>query len=106
MVAHDSPGLLMLEGRRDLAVLWDIRVAPEVRGHGIGSALWQEVEIWASLRACRHLKVETQNTNVGACNFYARQGCYLGAMNRYAYPELPDEIQLLWYKDLEAGNQR
>jgi hypothetical protein len=28
-VAFDTPGLTMLEGRRDLAVLWDIRVSPK-----------------------------------------------------------------------------
>jgi len=103
VVAHNSSDVSMLEGRRDLAILWDLRVAPELRGHGIGSALWRESETWAAFKACRQLKVETQNTNVGACKFYARQGCHLGAVNRYAYPELPEEIQLLWYKDLKDG---
>ena len=46
------------------------------------------------------LKIETQNTNVRACRFYERQGCQLRAIHRAAYPELPEEIQLLWYKDL------
>ena len=27
-------------------------------------------------------------------------GCKLGAINRMAYPQLPDEIQLLWYKEI------
>ena len=40
-VAFDTPGLTMLEGRRDLSVLWDIRVAPNTRGKGIGSALFE-----------------------------------------------------------------
>ncbi len=100
MIAHDTPDTVLLEGRRDLAVVWDLRVAPEFRRLEIGGALWRAVEIWAARRACRQLKVETQNTNAGACRFYARQGCYLGAVNRNAYPELPEEIQLLWYKDL------
>src|SRR5882762_228410 len=43
-VAFDTPGLTMLEGRRDLLVLWDIRVAPNARGKGIGSALFEKVE--------------------------------------------------------------
>ena len=38
--------------------------------------------------------------NVAACRFYVRQGCTLGAVNRLAYPNLPNEIQMLWYKDL------
>jgi GNAT superfamily N-acetyltransferase len=37
-VARDTSTLEMLEGRRDLALLWDIRVAPLARGRGVGSA--------------------------------------------------------------------
>jgi GNAT superfamily N-acetyltransferase len=99
-VAFDTPGLMMLEGRRDLAVLWDIRVAPEARGQGVGAALFRAAEAWASARGCRQLKVETQNVNLPACRFYARQGCVLGAIHRFAYPELPHEVQLLWYRGL------
>jgi ribosomal protein S18 acetylase RimI-like enzyme len=96
----------MLEGRDDLAVLWDLRVAPEARGRGVGSALFREVEAWARTRGCRELKVETQNVNVAACRFYAHMGCSLGALNSHAYPEVPDEVQLLWYRSLEARPQR
>jgi len=99
-VAFDTPGLTMLEGRRDLSVLWDIRVAPNARGKGIGSALFERVEAWARARSCRQLKVETQNINVPACGFYARHGFEIRAVHHAAYPELPEEIQLLWYKDL------
>jgi GNAT superfamily N-acetyltransferase len=99
-VAYDTTGLDMLEGRTDLAVLWDIRVAPAVRGQGVGSALFRAAETWATARGCRQLKVETQNINVPACRFYARQGCVLEAVHRGAYPEFPGEIQLLWHKDL------
>ena len=100
VVAFDTPGVQMLEGRRDLAVLWDIRVAPDARGHGIGAALFRAAEAWAAARGCRQIKAETQNVNVPACRFYGRQGCTLGAIHRFAYPALPDEAQLLWYKDL------
>ena len=99
-VAFDTPGLTMLEGRRDLAALWDIRVAPEFRRQGVGSALFERVEVWSKLHGCRQLKIETQNTNVPACRFYERQGCQLRAIHRAVYPDLPEEIQLLWYKDL------
>jgi GNAT superfamily N-acetyltransferase len=99
-VAFNTEGVNMLEGRSDLAVLWDIRVAPEARGRGVGFALFRGVEVWAAARGCRQLKIETQNINVPACRFYARQGCVLGAVNRFAYRELPDEVQLLWYKTL------
>jgi ribosomal protein S18 acetylase RimI-like enzyme len=98
VVAFNTRGVNMLEGRRDLAVLWDIRVSPEARGQGVGFALFRAAEAWAAARGCRQLKIETQNINVPACRFYARQGCVLGAINRFAYRELPDEVQLLWYK--------
>jgi GNAT superfamily N-acetyltransferase len=101
-VAFGEEGVDMLEGRSDLAVLWDLRVAPEARGHGVGAALFRAAEAWAAARGCRQLKVETQNVNVPACRFYARQGCVLGAIHRFAYPGLPDEAQLLWYRDLPA----
>jgi GNAT superfamily N-acetyltransferase len=99
-VALDTPGLDMMEGRRDLAVLWDLRVEPLARGRGVGTSLFRAAEAWASARGCRQLKVETQNINLPACHFYARQGCVLRAAHRFAYPEFPDEIQLLWYKEL------
>ena len=100
VVAFDTPDLSMLEGDGGHAVLWDIRVSPDARGKKIGSALFRAAEAWAQARGCRQLRIETQNTNVPACRFYARQGCVLAAVNRFAYPALPDEIQLLWYKDL------
>lgn len=100
VIAFDTAGVDMLEGRRDLAVLWDIRVAPQARGLGVGSALFRAAEAWAAARGGRRLKIETQNINVAACRFYARQGCVLGAINRFAYDGLPSEVQLLWYKNL------
>src|SRR5512136_82740 len=41
VLAMDTPGLNMLDNRRDLAVLWDIRVHPDARGRGIGARLFQ-----------------------------------------------------------------
>lgn len=100
VIAFDTENVNMLEGRRDLAVIWDLRVSPENRGRGIGAALFKAAEAWATARACTQLKIETQNINVVACKFYAAQGCTLGGLNRFAYREFPDETQLLWYKRL------
>lgn len=99
-VAFDTAGLTTPEDRRDIAVLWDIRIAAEARRQGVGAALFRAVEKWAVAKGCRRLKVETQNINVPACRFYAKQGCVLGSIHRFAYPDLPTETQLLWYKDL------
>lgn len=102
LLAFDTPSLHLLEGRRDLVVLWDLRVAPEHRRRGVGAAVFRAAERWAVGRGCTQLKVETQNVNVPACRFYASQSCVLGAIDRFAYPHLPGEIQLLWYKGLRA----
>jgi GNAT superfamily N-acetyltransferase len=90
----------MLEGRRDIAAVWDIRVHPDRRGCGIGSMLFEAATEWAKKRECRILKVETQNINVPACRFYAARGCVLGSLDCFAYAELPHEVQLMWYKTL------
>lgn len=100
VVAWNTPGLNMLEGRDDLACLWDIRVHPHRRKQRVGSLLFQHSTEWARSMGCHQLKIETQNINVPACKFYASQGCELRAIHPGAYPELPDEIQLLWYFDL------
>jgi len=102
-LAWNTPDVHMLERRRELAVLWDIRVHPEYRERGIGTRLFQCAAGWARRRGCRQLKIETQNVNVRACRFYARQGCALGAIHRFAYMGCPDvahEAMLLWYLDL------
>jgi GNAT superfamily N-acetyltransferase len=102
-VAFDTPSVRMLDGRRDLAVLWDIRVQPEARGQGVGAALFGAAAEWARERDCTQLKVETQNINVPACRFYARMGCKLGAVHRHAYAAVQavsHEVMLLWYLDL------
>jgi ribosomal protein S18 acetylase RimI-like enzyme len=99
-MVYDTPGLALLEGRRDLAAIWDIRVAPAWRRRGVGTDLFAATERWARARDCTALKVETQNINVAACRFYEKLGCELRAANRDAYPRLKSEVQLLWYKEL------
>ena len=100
VVAFRTEGVDMLERRNDLAVIWDLRVARDLRGRGLGSALFAAAEACAKAQGCKQLKVETQNVNVPACRFYARRGCTPGGIHRFVYPLLPQEVQLLWYKDL------
>lgn len=106
VIAFNSPSVRMLGGRDDIAVLWDIRVSPAERGAGVGSALFQAAAGWAVARGCGWLKIETQNVNASACRFYRKMGCTLGAIDRFAYPDLPDEVQLLWWKPLAARSDR
>jgi GNAT superfamily N-acetyltransferase len=105
VLAFRTPDVHMLGGRDDVAALWDIRVAPEQRGTGVGSGLFRAAVNWARARGCGWLKIETQNVNAAACRFYQKMGCTLGAIDRFAYPGLPAEVQLLWWKALPAPGE-
>lgn len=102
-IAIDTPGVNMLAGRRDLAVLWDIRVHPDWRGQGYGELIFDQAAQWARQQGCTEMKIETQNINLPACRFYARQGCVLGQIDRYGYQNVPavsHETMLIWYYQL------
>ncbi len=103
IIATRTAGVEVLEGRDDLAVLWDIRVRPDLRQRGIGSELLRRAADWARQRGCTQMKIETQNVNVPACRFYAKHGCELRTIDCNAYAACPDiahEAMLLWYLDL------
>jgi ribosomal protein S18 acetylase RimI-like enzyme len=98
-----APGLYVGDLDKRFAQLFDIRIHPETRRHGIGTGLLRHVADWARQHECQQLKIETQNTNVPACRFYAKQGCKLGHIERYAYighPEIEHETRLVWYLEL------
>ena len=95
MVAASTPGLALHEGRNDLAVLPDIRVAPARRGRGLGSQLFSAACGWARDQGLRQLKIETQNINVQACRFYARQDCELRAIHRHGFPIATEQFPSL-----------
>lgn len=102
-VAVHTPAVHMLEERSDLAVLWDIRVRPDKRRQGVGTALFRYPTDWAQSKGCRQMKVETQNTNVPASRFYAGQGVRIGRhqpVRLLACPAAAHETMLLWYPDL------
>lgn len=103
VVARDTPGLDLLEGRSDLCSLLDIRVHPDARGRGVGRSLFVAACDWAARHGCTELKVETQDVNVGACRFYAAMGCRLATINVGAYRPKLDEAQLFWRRRVEYG---
>lgn len=96
IVVHDSPELNFLEGRDDLAALWDLRVSPAWRRQGVGSMLFEHVVRYAKSVGCVELKIETQDINVNACDFYAKHGCTLSAVIPDAYPGWLDEVEFNW----------
>jgi GNAT superfamily N-acetyltransferase len=97
-VVFRAPDVDMLRGRQDVALLWDIRVAPDVRGRGVGAALVTAIEAWSVAHGAEWIEVETQNVNVPACRFYQQMGFVLREVRPHAYANLPDEVQLLWDK--------
>ena len=102
-VASRTPSANMLDGRDDLAVLWDIRVNPLNQHGGVATALVNRVIEWSRAEGLAQLKIETQNINVPGCRFYASMGCELRGIVHHAYdenPKLKDEIMFLWWLDL------
>lgn len=102
-VASRTEGVAMLEGRKDLAVLWDIRVRPGYQGQGVGSRLFSLAADWAREQGLVQMKIESQNNNIAAARFYAGKGATLFTIHPEAYrdmPELRHEMQFLWYMDL------
>ncbi|MBQ4558033.1 MAG: GNAT family N-acetyltransferase [Clostridia bacterium] len=101
VVATKTANCRMLEGRDDIAVLWDIRVSNEYKRQGIGQKLFDMAIKWAKDSGFKTFKVECQNTNTSAVKFYHKQGMELCAINEFAYPDYPNEAQLLWYLNLK-----
>ncbi len=102
-LACKTPEVRMLDGREDLCVLWDVRVAEEYKHKGIGQKLFDICVEWAKSQGYNQMKIECQNNNVPACKFYHKQGAVLSAINEYAYyddNESKNEIQFIWYLDL------
>lgn len=78
----------------------DIAVAASARRSGAGSALLRQALAWARERGLPGVMLETQDTNVGACALYQRNGFVLGGFDRFHYanePDLAHETALFWY---------
>jgi GNAT superfamily N-acetyltransferase len=86
--------------RGEHALLWDLRVAVDERRRGVGGELLRAAERSAASDGARELRVETQQINVPACRFYLGHGFSLESVRAGAYPDLPDEVQLIWMKTL------
>ena len=98
-VAPPTPGIRVTEGGDDVAALWDLRVSPHFRRQGVGTALLGCCAKWGRARGFGFLGIETQNVNAPACKFYAKNGCELAEIRRFAYAHLPEfahEAMLVW----------
>jgi len=102
-MASLTSNVIMLDGRDDLCVLWDIRVMNGYKHQGIGQKLFDLAIEWARKQGFKQMKIECQNNNVPACKFYQKQGAVLSKIDEYAYyndEEIRNEVQFIWYLDL------
>jgi ribosomal protein S18 acetylase RimI-like enzyme len=102
-VASRSKTADMLEGRDDLAVLWDIRVDEAYKHQGVGQSLFDMAVNWSREQGLVQMKIECQNNNVPAVKFYHKQGAVLSVINEYAYyneSEYRHETMFIWFLDL------
>ena len=102
-VVSRTEDVYMLSGRNDIAVLWDIRVSKEYKRQGVGQKLFDMAVDWSRRQNLVQMKIECQNNNVPAVNFYHKQGAVLSMIDEYAYydnPKIRDEVKFIWYLDL------
>ncbi len=106
-VACKTKEIIMLDGRDDLCLLWDIRVDDAYKRFGVGSRLFEMALDWAKGQGLRQMKIECQNTNLPAVRFYHKYRAVLCALDEYSYyddPESRDEVALMWYINLQSDS--
>jgi GNAT superfamily N-acetyltransferase len=100
IVARDLPDFDIADGRSDIAVIIDLRVDSGFRNRGCGRHLFQHAADWARANNCELVRVETQDINVAACQFYERMGCALLSFEEDAYGPEVREARLYWERRL------
>ena len=110
-LVHDNPSVRMLDGREDVLLVWDLRVHPDYQRKGYGKALIAHAENEAKTLGVKHLRIETQNTNPNAVDFYSSMGFELSHIREHAYSgeSLEDaggenEIMLIFNKIMDIEN--
>lgn len=66
--------LLLFHRGTSLARLYSIAIAPEARGHGLGTRLLAEAEQWARQHDCAYLRLEVRTDNTTAIRLYEGAG--------------------------------
>ncbi|OCA88426.1 GNAT family N-acetyltransferase [Bacillus sp. FJAT-27225] len=81
------------------ALIEDIAVAKKYRKNGVGTALLNKAIEWAKENNFSGLVLETQDINVSACHFYAKNHFVIGAVDTMLYSNFPtaNEIAIFWY---------
>jgi streptothricin acetyltransferase len=81
------------------ALIEDIAVAKDYRKNGVGTALLNKAIEWAKEKHYSGLMLETQDINVSACHFYAKNHFLIGAVDTMLYSNFStaNEIAIFWY---------
>jgi streptothricin acetyltransferase len=87
-----------IQNWNNTAVLANLMIDLDYRGQGLGRRLWRRALDFARQAEVRAMLIETQNTNVHACKFYAQMGCQLVGVNEAFYTNdgQNSEIALFW----------
>ncbi|MGG2072570.1 GNAT family N-acetyltransferase [Lysinibacillus irui] len=77
----------------------DIAVKSAYRKNGVGTALINQAMKWAKENNLCGLMLETQDINVSACYFYAKNNFVIGAVDTMLYSNFPsaNELAIFWY---------
>ena len=82
VVAWNTPGVNMLEGRDDLAVLWDLRVHPDHRREGIGKRLFDHAAAWARAKGVGNSISRRRTSTCGRASSMPSKAAILGPSTR------------------------
>ncbi len=86
------------------AFVEDLEVRKNARGKGLGSALLLRADTWAREQGLCGVMLETQDSNLLACRFYAKNGFRLGGVDTYLYRNFDEpyrsERAVFWYRYL------
>jgi ribosomal protein S18 acetylase RimI-like enzyme len=93
-------GLLDVEIQHwnNTALLWNLMIDLDYRRQGLGRRFWHRALNFARQAGVRAIMIETQNTNVAACKFYAEMSCRLIGLNEVFYTNdgQASEVALFW----------
>lgn len=81
------------------ALIEDIAVAKEWRHKGVGTELLKAAFEWAKKKELIGAMLETQDVNVAACRFYAKNRFVIGAVDNRLYSKFStaNEKAIFWY---------
>ncbi len=95
-----------LQDWNNTATLWNLMIDLDYRGQGLGRRLWHRAVDFARQCEVRAILIETQNTNVAACKFYARMGCQLCGVHESYYDDGGGEAALFWIYSIHPVHRR